>query len=59
MESVIDIYMTQGEFIYNLKRYQYIEKYLIAFQDTYGYSELVLHSPPLNILILFLLPSVF
>jgi len=51
--------MTQGEFIYNLKRYQYIEKYLIAFQDTYGYSELVLHSPPLNILILFLLPSVF
>jgi hypothetical protein len=56
---VIEEYMEQGEFIYNLKRYQYIEKYLIAFQDIYGYNELILHAPPINILMLFLLPSVF
>jgi len=51
--------MEIGEFSYNCNKYLYIERYNIAFQDKNGYSELVLYPPPVNMMLIFLLPGVF
>jgi hypothetical protein len=32
---------------------------MIAFQDEWGYTELIVHAPPLNVLQILILPSVF
>lgn len=48
----------KGEFDYKTNRYKYIEKYSIAFLDSHGYSELILHPPPLNVFSIFLIPMV-
>lgn len=49
----------QGDFAYKQNKYQYIERYQIAMQDKSGYEELVLHPPPINYLIVLLIPSLF
>ena len=48
-----------GIFSWNVNRYQFIERYNIAFQDINGYFELILHAPPINILLVSILPSIF
>ena len=50
--NMIDI----GEFKYKRNKYEFIEKYSIAQLDQWGYSELVVHPPPLNFLTMFLVP---
>jgi hypothetical protein len=50
--NMIDI----GEFSYKRNKYEFIEKYSIAMLDQWGYSELVVHPPPLNFLTIFLAP---
>ena len=46
----------KGTFFYKIYKYKYIERYTIAFKDKMGYSELIIHAPPINIFLLFLLP---
>ena len=51
--------MELGEFAYKSNKYWYIERYMIAFKDEWGYTELIVHAPPLNMAQVLLLPSVF
>ena len=46
----------KGLFYYKLYKYKYIERYAVAFKDTDGYSELIIHPPPINLFLVFLLP---
>ena len=50
--------MEQGDFAFKCYKYKYIEKYNIAFQDQWGYKELIVYPPPLNVMVLPLLGSV-
>lgn len=36
----------------------FIERYHIAFQDEWGYAELIVYPPPYNMLLITILPSV-
>ena len=56
--SVYEEMMEVGEFAYSCNRYMFIERYHIAFQDEWGYSELIVHPPPYNVLLVTILPSV-
>mmetsp|Transcript_43453 Transcript_43453/g.41915 ORF Transcript_43453/g.41915 Transcript_43453/m.41915 type:complete len:255 (-) Transcript_43453:762-1526(-) len=56
LSSVYEIMLNEGEFEYKKCKYEFIEKYSIAMQDPYGYSELVIHPAPLNAFTFFLLP---
>jgi len=56
--SVYEAMMEEGEFAYSCNRYMFIERYHIAFQDEWGYKELIVHPPPYNILLVMILPSV-
>ena len=49
----------QAAFSFNSNSYMFIERYNIAFQDDQGYYELVLHPPPINIMLVSCLPSIF
>ena len=57
--SVYEQQMEVGDFAFKCNKYWYIERYLIAFQEEWGYTELIVHAPPLNILQVLILPSVF
>jgi hypothetical protein len=46
----------KGTFFYKIYKYKYIERYTIAFKDKNGYSELIIHAPPINIFLIALLP---
>ena len=59
LSTVYSEMMETGEFAYNCKKYLYIERYLIAQKDNSGYTELVMHPPPINYMLIFLLPSIF
>lgn len=48
-----------GIFSWNTKLYSFIERYRVAFLDENGYCELVMLSPPMNFLLVFLLPFTF
>lgn len=48
-----------GDFMFKCYKYNYIERYELAFQDDLGYNELVLHPPPLNFFSVFLWPFLF
>ena len=37
----------------------YIERFMIPMKDEWGYAELVVHPPPINYLVIILLPSSF
>ena len=53
------VYGDMGEkstFYYRVFKYKYIERYTIAFKDLNGYSELIIHAPPINVFLLTLLP---
>lgn len=45
-----------GDFKYKANRYSYIEKFQIAYLDTKGYEEYVIHPAPINLLTLALIP---
>jgi hypothetical protein len=49
----------KGDFKFKCYKYKYIARYNIAFADDGGYTELVVHPPPLNLALIFLLPAVF
>lgn len=46
----------KGTFFYKIYKYKYIERYTIAFKDKNGYSELIIHAPPINMFLIALLP---
>jgi len=58
LSTVYTIMQEEGEFAYKASKYQFIEKYSIAMLDNNGYSELILHPPPINVFTLFILPCV-
>lgn len=58
LSAVYEIMMEHGEFSYKSNKYEFIEKYSIAMLDTNGYSELVVHPPPINIFTIFIIPCV-
>jgi hypothetical protein len=57
--TVYENMIATGDFSYKVKRYQFIERYIIAFKDEWGYSELVIHPPPINFFLIVLVPSMF
>lgn len=57
--SVYEDQMEVGDFAFKCNKYWYIERYLVAFQEEWGYTELIVHAPPLNLLEVLILPSVF
>ena len=50
LSSVYENMADLGPFAYKSSKYQYIERFQIAFKDQWGYSELVVHPPPINYL---------
>ena len=58
LSTVYEDMMKKGNFAFKCNKYKYIERYSIAFQDQWGYSELIVHPPPLNLGLVTLLPSV-
>ena len=59
LSTVYEDMMEMGDFAFKSNKYKYIERYNIAFKDQWGYSELIIHAPPINLTTLLLLPSVF
>ena len=59
LSTVYEDMMEMGDFAYKCNKYKYIERYMIAFKDEWGYTELIVHAPPLNIPLVFLVPCVF
>lgn len=58
LATVYEEMLEEGEFIYMCKKYFYIERYMIAFQDDGGYTELIVHAPPVNFNLIFLMPAI-
>lgn len=58
LSTVYEIMQDEGEFSYKSNKYQFIEKYSIAMLDPHGYSELIIHPPPLNVFTIFILPCI-
>jgi hypothetical protein len=58
LSTVYEIMQEHGEFSFKCNKYEFIEKYSVAMLDPNGYSELVIHPPPINLFSLFILPSV-
>jgi hypothetical protein len=48
-----------GEFAFKCCKYWYIERYMIAFKDEWGYTELIVHAPPTNVFLILLVPFIF
>lgn len=59
LATVYEDQLEIGDFTYKCCKYWYIERYLIAFKDTWGYTELIVHAPPTNVFQIFLLPFIF
>ena len=59
MSTTYEEMMPKGNFSFQSQRYKYIERFSIAMKDQWGYEELVVHPPPLNCLVLILVPSLF
>ena len=58
LSTVYEIMQEHGEFAFKCNKYEFIEKYSIAMLDPNGYSELVIHPPPINMFSFFILPCV-
>lgn len=58
LSTIYEQMMEKGDFAFKCNKYKYIERYNISFQDQWGYSELVVHSPPLNLSLIVLLLAV-
>ena len=57
--SVYENMLEKASFVFKSYKYKFIERYYIAFQDQWGYSELIVHAPPLNLILVLLMPSLF
>ena len=53
LSTVYEVMNEQGDFAYKSFKYQYIERYLKGMENK-GYSELVIHMPPVNYLTILL-----
>ena len=58
LSTVYTIMIEEGEFSFKSNTYEFIEKYSIPLLDHWGYAELIIHPPPLNLFTLFLLPCI-
>ncbi|CDW71841.1 UNKNOWN [Stylonychia lemnae] len=58
LESTFKEMQEQGNFAFQVNQYQFIERYSIAMQDEWGYSQLVILPPPINFFTIFLIPTV-
>lgn len=58
LATVYEVMKDEGEFSFKANKYQFIEKYSIAMLDPNGYSELIIHPPPLNVFTLFIVPFI-
>lgn len=58
LATVYEIMKDEGEFAFKANKYQFIEKYSIAMLDPHGYSEIIIHPPPLNVFTMFILPCI-
>ena len=56
--TTFQIMYVKGDFVCKSYRYEYIERYQLALKDEWGYSELVITPPPLNILLVLIIPFV-
>ena len=59
LATVYEEMADMGLFAYGSNKYQYIERYLNAMKDEWGYAELVVHPPPINYLSVLLMLSIF
>jgi hypothetical protein len=59
LSTVYEDMMNMGDFAFKCNKYKYIERYNTAFQDQWGYNELVIHPPPINLGLIALMFSVF
>jgi hypothetical protein len=57
LSDTYEFMLEAGEFEFKRCKYEFIEKYSIALRDEWGYSELVIHPPPLNFLTFFMIPG--
>ena len=55
LSTTYGLMLESGSFMYKCALYEYCERYMIAFKNE-AYGELVLHAPPINILVVLLLP---
>ena len=58
LSTAYELMMDHGEFSFKRNKYEFIEKYSLAMLDKNGYSELVVHPPPINVFSFFILPCV-
>lgn len=58
LSTVYEVMNEQGQFAYKSFKYKYIERYQKGMENQ-GYSELVVHVPPINYLAILLLPAAF
>ena len=58
LSTVYEVMQEHGEFSFKCNKYEFIEKYSVAMLDQNGYSELVIHPPPINVFSFFILPCV-
>ena len=57
--TTFQIMYVKGDFVCKSYRYEYIERYQLAQKDSWGYSELVIFPPPLNGILILILPWLF
>ena len=57
--TIFKIMYVKGDFVCKSYRYEYIEHYQLAQRDGWGYSELVTTPPPLNAILILILPWLF
>ena len=51
--------LEKGDFAYKSNKYMYVERFYIPMQDQSGYTELVVHPPPINYISAILLITTF
>ena len=51
--------LEKGDFAYKSNKYMYVERFYIPMQDQSGYTELVVHPPPINYISVILLITTF
>jgi len=59
LSTVYENMLEKGDFAYKSNKYMYIERFFIPMQDKWGYTELVVHPPPMNYISALLLFTVF
>jgi len=50
LTTVYNTMLEKGDFAFKTNLNKFIERYSIVMKDEWGYSELVVHAPPLNLL---------